>query len=294
MRLCLIGRTNLRNCGCVVGCVFVAAFCVVFVLVWIAGRALWQRLTFAAGATFLPPRPVLQGQRPAGPSAHNCCTYFHNCCTKLHKCFTTHELHTIIVALTHSCTGALPLMIITLSLSAQRSSQIIPSSETLKTQVKFCPALALWPFTLQTLWLIIFAKVRAQVVKKEWDCGPDLWEAMHDSRRGLAEFPRRRRSGTVINTGWPGGGRVGSWPTRLSSISISREQGHQQNCVQRRSEEAEKGQDGNELTIGLSTKSDHVSREQCHFDHQPVLPTEMRANQETKRCQPHNWWHFLN
>ena len=78
MRLCLIGRTNLRNC-CVVGCVFVAAFCVVFVLVWIAGRALWQRLTFAAGATFLPPRPVLQGQRPAGPSAHNCCTYLHKC-----------------------------------------------------------------------------------------------------------------------------------------------------------------------------------------------------------------------
>ena len=72
-----------------------------------------------------------------------------------------------------------------------------------------------------------------------------------------------------------GGGRVGSWPTRLSSISISREQGHQQNCVQRRSEEAEKGQDGNEPTIGLSTKSDHVSREQCHFDHQPVLPTEL-------------------
>ena len=37
----------------------------------------------------------------------------------------------IIVALTPSCRGALPLMIITLSLSAQRSSQIIPSSETL-------------------------------------------------------------------------------------------------------------------------------------------------------------------
>ena len=36
-----------------------------------------------------------------------------------------------------------------------------------------------------------------------------------------------------------------------------------------------KGAGCNELTIGLSIKSDHVSIEECHFDHQPVLPTEL-------------------
>ena len=79
---------------CICGCIL-CLFASIFVLVRIAGRALWQRLTFAAGATFLPPRPVLQGQRPAGSSAHNCCTY-------LHKCFTTQELHIIRYSWTYT------------------------------------------------------------------------------------------------------------------------------------------------------------------------------------------------
>ena len=185
-------------------------------------------------------------------------------------------------------------MIIALSLSAQRSSQIIPSSETLKTQVKFCPALALWPFTFLDSLVDYFCKSESASREKRmrlWprSLGGGAWLLARSGRVSQTKEERYSYQHWVA-----GGGRVGSWPTRSSSISISREQGHQQNCVQRRSEEAEKGQDGNEPTIGLSTKSDHVSREQCHFDHQPVLPTEMRANQETKRCQPHNWWHFLN
>ena len=162
------------------------------------------------------------------------------------------------------------------------------------SQVKFCPALALWPFTFLDSLVAYFRKSESASREKRmrlWprSMGGGAWLLARSGRVSQTKEERYSYQHWVA-----GGGRVGSWPTRLSSISISREQGHQQNCVQRRSEEAEKGQDGNELTIGLSTKSDHVSREQCHFDHQPVLPTEMRANQETKRCQPHNWWHFLN
>ena len=180
---------------------------------------------------FCLPAPVLQGQRPAGPSAHNCCTY-------LHKCFTTHKLHIIIVALTHSCTGALPLMIITLSLSAQRSSQIIPSSETLHwkpSQVKFCPTLALWPFTFLDSLVDYFCKSESASREKRmrlWprSLGGGAWLLPRSGRVSQTKEERYSYQHWVAGAG----GRVGSWPTRSSSISISREQGHQQNCVQRR------------------------------------------------------------